>query len=615
MMGKKTEAKVILTPQKIRSYVGAQSYERGEDYAQSGYIYDGRVSGDIIKARSRGSSGGPYRVSATVTDGQIILSDCSCPIGGACKHVAAMLLIWLDAPEEFTEVKDGRKSLANRSKEELLALVEHMLDREPDLDDVLDMPLPTKQKKAGPGKTTTDKPSQPEKAAKAAKAVVKLDPKPYHRQASAAFRGAYGGYGWSFNTANNLSAIVNVGQKFLNEKSPEQAASVFQGVTEGMLEHIEAVGSDDEGEISNIVGECADGINACLKTITDPAMRKSLLNTFVDMVLGDIELGGLDLDGDAKKYLVKQSNLDEKKILAKRLRQELSQAGSRNSNSNWDRQVLSGLLLELEAASLTDEEYLKICRENGRTVDLIERLLKLKRLDGALAEAKQMDDRTLISAANVFIQHKKMDTLEPILVQKEAHPRKTNEFSNLTQWLRDFYQGRQDWDKALDYTLKLFTARANLAHYQEIETLARKLKRWDELRPQLIAQLIARKEPTTLITVYLHDKNFDAAVEVASGLSYSYFNSYGDIRKTVALAVEASHPRFALGIYRGQCEEIIKRRDRRSYDLACRNLLKVKQLYASIGETQVWDAYFVNIRENTRQMPAFQDELRKVKLV
>lgn len=607
MMGKKTEAKVILTPQKIRSYVGAQSYERGEDYAQSGYIYDGRVSGDIIKARSRGSSGGPYRVSATVTDGQIILSDCSCPIGGACKHVAAMLLIWLDAPEEFTEVKDGRKSLANRSKEELLALVEHMLDREPDLEDVLDMPLPTKQKKADKGSATKTP---------ASNTAIKLDPKPYHRQAVKAFSGAYeGDYNWSYDVAHELEAIVNIGHGFLKQKSPVQAASVFQGVAEGVIDHSEETQNDQDGEILSIGSECADGIDKCLNFITEASIRQSLLGTLLDLKLTDIEMGGVDFDGSAQDHLLTHASLDEKKVLAARLRKEIGSAKGGGYSSDWRRTLISGLLLELEAASLTDEEYLKICRENGHTVDLIERLLKLKRLDEALAEAKQMDDRTLISAANVFIQHKKMDTLEPILVQKEAHPRKTNEFSNLTQWLRDFYQGRQDWDKALDYTLKLFTARASLAHYQEIETLARKLKRWDELHPQLIAQLIARKEPTTLITVYLHNKNFDAAVEVASGLSYSYFNSYSDIRTTVALAVEASHPRFALGIYRGQCEEIIKRRDRRSYDLACRNLLKVKQLYASIGETHVWDAYFVNIRENTRQMPAFRDELRKVKLV
>lgn len=226
-----------------------------------------------------------------------------------------------------------------------------------------------------------------------------------------------------------------------------------------------------------------------------------------------------------------------------------------------------------------------------------------------------MEDHALISAAEVFSHHKKMDALEPILVQREARPRKANDYSQLTGWLRDFYKERKDWAKTFDYTLKLFNAHASLESYEAVETYARKLKRWDQLRPELLAQLAAGKDTRLLIEIYLRDKDFDAAVKLASEMTPTYFDVYGDIRLKVAAAVEVSHPRFALERYRPEIDRIVSQRNRGSYDVACRYLLKVKKLYAGLGEAHVWDAYFVNMRENTRQMRAFQDELRKVKLV
>jgi uncharacterized Zn finger protein len=49
----------------------------------------------------------------------------SCPVGapGRCKHIAALFLAWVDAPDSFKETDDLTASLEKRSKAELIALI------------------------------------------------------------------------------------------------------------------------------------------------------------------------------------------------------------------------------------------------------------------------------------------------------------------------------------------------------------------------------------------------------------------------------------------------------------------------------------------------------------
>src|SRR6266699_1591349 len=51
-----------------------------------------------------------------------------------------------------------------------------------------------------------------------------------------------------------------------------------------------------------------------------------------------------------------------------------------------ERQAYGGFWLNLEKETLDDEAYLRICRETGRTADLVERLLALERIDEAVRE-------------------------------------------------------------------------------------------------------------------------------------------------------------------------------------------------------------------------------------
>jgi superfamily II DNA or RNA helicase len=82
----------------IRSAVGQAAYQRGAGYARQGRVFDVRVQpgGSALLGKVRGNGPSPYSVVVTAEDDGTGISwwasSCSCPIGGDCKHVAALLL-------------------------------------------------------------------------------------------------------------------------------------------------------------------------------------------------------------------------------------------------------------------------------------------------------------------------------------------------------------------------------------------------------------------------------------------------------------------------------------------------------------------------------------------
>ena len=126
-----------ITEEDIRNLVGEGSFQRGQKYFRDDRIFDTRRVGMTLKAKCEGSRSTPYRVEVTFNDTGIETTDCSCPIGGYCKHVVALLLTWVAEPEEFIEQQAIEVILQQCDKAELISLIQQMLRRDPDLEYLL----------------------------------------------------------------------------------------------------------------------------------------------------------------------------------------------------------------------------------------------------------------------------------------------------------------------------------------------------------------------------------------------------------------------------------------------------------------------------------------------
>ena len=124
-----------LTPHQIQSRCTAQSFERGLEYFHAGAIGNPVLQDWTLSARCRGSHPRPYRTAVELMPTGIAATRCSCPYDadGDCKHIVALLLTYIEAPETICRVGDLLATLALKPKSSLLQIISELLKRDPQL--------------------------------------------------------------------------------------------------------------------------------------------------------------------------------------------------------------------------------------------------------------------------------------------------------------------------------------------------------------------------------------------------------------------------------------------------------------------------------------------------
>ena len=112
-----------LTEAHIRELTSGKSFERGEAYYRDGAVLEPVRQARDLRAQCEGSDYEPYQVSATLAEGGITETSCTCPYdyGGICKHVVALLLTYVHEPQAFRSIPPLATLLDGRSQEELVA--------------------------------------------------------------------------------------------------------------------------------------------------------------------------------------------------------------------------------------------------------------------------------------------------------------------------------------------------------------------------------------------------------------------------------------------------------------------------------------------------------------
>ena len=583
--------KSTLTEAIIRGWVGDESFRRGERYHRDSMILHARRTGTSLKAESHGSSGNLYRVQAAVEDGRIVSADCSCPVGdgGHCKHVAALLLTWLNQPDDFQEVEETDTALERRSKEELIALVKQMLTRVPELETLLEVPLPT-------GK----------------KSRQKVNPEIYRRQVAAAFRGLDYEYGVEDTIAQQIRATLAIGDGFVEQGDLANAQAVYAAVIGEVLEHYGEF-SDESGELGSVVQDAVAGLGRCLEADAKRAetkLREKILRTLFEVYRSDVNSGGVGLSDGVPDLILRRADAAEKKHVAEWVRAAMNARADSEWTTHWGRQAYGGFLLELQADELDDEAYLRVCRESHRLNDLVERLLALKRVDEAIQETASASDYEMLGLADIFVQHDQGQVAERLLTERA----KTTQDTRIFDWLKVQREKQGDFAGALVWAAKNNAVRPSLEQYREIRKLAKGAGTWANLRPELLADLARRKEFDLLTQIHLDENEVDAAFETLEKAqrAFPYFSS--DLQLQVAKAAEATRPRDALRIYLQAAERIVKARNRGAYGDACRYLVRVRALYQKLGEDETWEQYLRKLKEETKSMRAFKQEMAQARL-
>ncbi len=278
-----------LTEAQIRALASAQSFERGLSYLQDGAIVEPVLQGMELRAECAGSEYEPYQISVTLDAKGIAQTSCTCPYdwGGICKHIVALLLTYVRQPQAIRALQPLDKMLADKSRDELIVIIEDLLRHKPELMSVVELTTATQQVKQGKPLNASAYRTQTRRA------LQQEMPRSIERELKSlrdtAARLAKGG------DALNAGAIYHA---LLDETVKGYDEMVFS--------------MDEEGNIAVILDEFAKGLGECLtKSEAGPETRREWLETLLRAELADIELGGIDLAPSAKEAILKSANSEE----------------------------------------------------------------------------------------------------------------------------------------------------------------------------------------------------------------------------------------------------------------------------------------------------------------
>src|SRR6266516_1511683 len=347
-----------------------------------------------------------------------------------------------------------------------------------------------------------------------AQRILSVNPATYRRQVADAFRRE------TPRITQELLAVKQTADSLAAQGDFLGAATIYETLVTEIFEqsHLyydEEAEHDDyyeeegyypeEEGLDELVGECIEALGNCLADErADRVAREKSIEVLFAIYQRDLHADNSHGFADGAAYqLVQYTTPLERQTIAAWIREVLSDEEEEITGSQ--RKEYGKFLLDLEKDTLDDETYLRICRETGRTSDLIDRLLTLGRIDEAAREAQPVDDYALLGLADLFIQHKqdavaerlvRARILAPIRPAYDAarllllsQPRRAEEEKpdwRILDWLQKYYRERGNHVAELEVAETLFRTQPLLGHYQEIRDLAKQLSRWATVRPELL---------------------------------------------------------------------------------------------------------------------------------
>lgn len=305
-----------LTEAHVRELASERSFERGETYYHDRAIMEPVRQSLELRAQCEGSDYEPYRVGATLNGSGVAETSCTCPYtyGGVCKHIVALLLTYVHEPQAFRSIPPLPVLLVGHSREELIALIDELIQREPELLSLVELSVATGQAAQGSS----------------------LDAPAYRRQARRALR-----HESEHVIEKELRALRELASRAAKAGDWLNAGAIYHAVLDeavrGYNEMLREI--DEDGGVAIVIDELAMGLSQCLKKgEADAETRRAWLGALLEAELVDIEMGGIDLAPSAREAVLDHAGDEEWAWIEERLGAAMSKS------SGWEREALTRFL-------------------------------------------------------------------------------------------------------------------------------------------------------------------------------------------------------------------------------------------------------------------------------
>ena len=454
----------------IAAQTDANSFSRGKTYFRGQRIFNAVRRGNLLRARCRGSSGGPYLVEATLAPSDKPKSRnpvkylCNCPRGGFCKHVAALLLTWIDKRDSFDVRPPIADILTGKSREELVALIEAMLAADPSLEPLIELPPPTA---IAPDASPIDE-----------TAIRRLIGNAFAYPEDEDYGGGYGGYGnydygyddFSFATGE-LERVVGYADAYREGGHWRNAMLVSAVLAEQLPSELD-VYQDEEGELADLLRRTDANLAACLEAqarlpaeerFTDEE-RARLIDAILAIWEADLDAGGLDYSDGGPETIGALATPSEQERVRERLREMMLPAVGDPWKHQWhNRAVIEFLSLLKGEAGLSDDELLAEYRNAELWDDATALLLEMGRVEEAIRLASRK--LTAVPALTAFAD-RLLASGDPERVKQaialvddrlwEREGQNVQDDQRLREWLEKRYLEHGSPEKALELAKKRF---------------------------------------------------------------------------------------------------------------------------------------------------------------
>jgi uncharacterized Zn finger protein len=602
-----------ITESMIRAGASPESFRRGEEYFREGAISNTAIQGARLSGECAGTYVPYYRVQVELDEAGIADASCTClyEYGGYCKHIVALLLAYLHHPKSFAVRKAPEELLADLEHGDLAAILTKLIQEQPDLYDRIEAmtTVPSKSKK---------------------KRRKKVDIEVYRRRILDIVHSLDGmrmseAYWHVGGLANQLCEVQESAMKFLDAGDAESALEILLVLLEESSRGIEYI-DDSDGELGGFVGELGASLAEAILSMEFSQVERDRLVRRLEKLIeyaGDYGMdGNLDIAVQAAKY--GWGDAPQEKAF---LRGEGSnfyeddEPDDWNEDEDWDEEdddefrergfpVDSGIddlteakLNVLERQGRT-EEYLALCKQEGRHLRYTLKLCDLKQV----AEAVKYSKKHLTTAEETLevarrLRESRLVT-EAIEIGEHGLKLKGSK-AGLGEWLGPVEEAQGRTKQALAAWSVAFGVHPSLETYQTIKRLAG--PGWKRLRPEVMAKLRKSYDKQVLAEVHLLEEEWDDAIKVAEGRDVWY-----TVAEIVADGVMQHRSEWVVQISLKHAERLMSEVKSKNYPIAAAWLKRAKQAYKLLGRMDEWKKYLEETKEKYKRRPALQSQLAQL---
>lgn len=579
----------IITREALRELAGARSFERGEDYFESGCVgrlaeYEGRITASVQGTER-------YTVKLWGENGRLVF-DCTCPVGDEgsfCKHCVAVGLAWLAGiePSKTNHGRRGRRPSSMDAVHNYLeslgqeALVEMLMERALEDDRFREQLLI----RLASWDATNGK--------------APLDIEPFVAAIDRAVDAGYVPYRQVHAYARGIRFAVDSIENLIGDGQASEAMRIAEHALNAVERALSQV-DDSDGHVSGILARVAGlHLAACKKAKPDGEELAEWLfrrkmddgyDCFYDSVAEYAPILG-------KRGLARYRTLVEEAWS----RLPAVKPGEKDALSWSDRYRITSIMESL-------------ARESGNLDELI-----------AVMGRDLSSAYSFVNIAELCKKHGKRDlALEWAERGLKAFPENTD--SRLREFLAEEYHRRKRHDEAMALIWKEFTDEPSLRQYQALKKHANRVKDWPAWREQalgFVRQQIAsegkddrkrrpswafRPDHSLLVEIFLWEKELESAWQEAQ-------TGGCDERLWLKLADKRAkdHPEDALSIYRRQIEPAVDQKNNAAYEEAVKYLRIVCDLMNRLGRSDEFAAYLTSIRTAHKPKRNFMKLLERFK--